>query len=356
MLLDYHLHLWPHHTAAVDQTVENLAAFCSEAAAAGVVEIALTEHLFRFRQADALLQGWWNDDPDAAMRATMARYWDEHVDADLDAYVDVVLAARRAGLPVVLGLEVDHYRGRMDRVARLLSGYPFDVLLGSVHWIGAWGFDLLEVPVALAEWELRDVEVVWDAYTRDLEELAASGTVDVLAHPDLVKVAGHRPAVPDEFHDRMAEAAARAGLAAEVSSAGAGYTSAAGLRRPCSPASRPRVSRSRPPPTPTDWARSPTGPGTSRPCSTGPATARSPPSRPAGPTPSPSATSCPDRGGSRCPSGGGEGHGGWAVNRLWGGAAAGAGVTTRDFPDARLACGWSSAIIEGISCREGGSA
>jgi histidinol-phosphatase (PHP family) len=220
MLLDYHLHLWPHHTAAVDQTVENLAAFCSEAAAAGVVEIALTEHLFRFRQADALLQGWWNDDPDAAMRATMARYWDEHVDADLDAYVDVVLAARRAGLPVVLGLEVDHYRGRMDRVARLLSGYPFDVLLGSVHWIGAWGFDLLEVPVALAEWELRDVEVVWDAYTRDLEELAASGTVDVLAHPDLVKVAGHRPAVPDEFHDRMAEAAARAGLAAEVSSAG----------------------------------------------------------------------------------------------------------------------------------------
>ncbi|HWW52782.1 MAG TPA: hypothetical protein VNY84_03390, partial [Acidimicrobiales bacterium] len=44
--------------------------------------------------------------------------------------------------------------------------------------------------------------------------------VDVLAHPDLCKVVGRRPAFPDEFHDRMAEAAAAAGLAAEVSSAG----------------------------------------------------------------------------------------------------------------------------------------
>ena len=61
---------------------------------------------------------------------------------------------------------------------------------------------------------------MWDDYTRALEELAATRTVDVLAHPDLCKVTGRRPAVPDEWYDRMAEAAASAGLAAEVSSAG----------------------------------------------------------------------------------------------------------------------------------------
>ncbi|MGH9302693.1 MAG: histidinol-phosphatase, partial [Acidimicrobiales bacterium] len=43
---------------------------------------------------------------------------------------------------------------------------------------------------------------------------------DVLAHPDVIKVAGHRPGVPGEFHDRIAEAAAQSGMAAEVSSAG----------------------------------------------------------------------------------------------------------------------------------------
>ena len=42
----------------------------------------------------------------------------------------------------------------------------------------------------------------------------------MLAHPDLPKVSGRRPAVPDEWYDRMAEAAASSGMAAEVNSAG----------------------------------------------------------------------------------------------------------------------------------------
>ena len=50
----------------------------------------------------------------------MARYWDDHARADLVTYVACVEAAKDAGLPVVLGLEVDYYRGRMDEVATLL--------------------------------------------------------------------------------------------------------------------------------------------------------------------------------------------------------------------------------------------
>jgi len=42
----------------------------------------------------------------------------------------------------------------------------------------------------------------------------------VLAHPDLVKAAGHRPAAPEECWDRLVEAAVRSGMAAELSSAG----------------------------------------------------------------------------------------------------------------------------------------
>ena len=219
-MLDYHLHLWPHGTAASQPTLDELAAYCDAAAGQGVAEIALTEHLFRFRQADAVLAGFWDDDPNPALRSSLAAYWKKHAHADLDVYVDAVLEAKAAGLPVVLGLEVDHYAGRMDKVARLLDGYPFDVLLGSVHWVGAWGFDQLGEPVVDAEWSSRSVDSVWDAYTDALEELAASRVCDVLAHPDLIKITGRRPAVPDEWYDRMAEAAASSGMAAEVSSAG----------------------------------------------------------------------------------------------------------------------------------------
>ncbi len=164
--------------------MEQLAEYCARAQAAGVTELAVTEHLFRFREAEALLGGFWRDERvPAALAESMADYWKFHATADLDAYVECALAAKEAGLPVVIGLEVDYYEGRMDTVADLLAGYPFDVLLGSVHWVGAWRFDDIDDPVSMAEWSVRQVDASWDAYTEALEELAASGACDVLAPP-----------------------------------------------------------------------------------------------------------------------------------------------------------------------------
>jgi histidinol-phosphatase (PHP family) len=223
MVLDYHLHLWEHGPRPLDATLEQVAAYCAHAAEHGVTEIALTEHFHRFGQADAVFRGWWDDTDDRPeVREAMGRFWVDDLGADLDRYVEVALAAKAEGLPVVLGLEVDYFAGRMDEVAAVLEGYPFDVLLGSVHWLGAWGFDNWAEPAFAEEWDRRPVEAVWRAYTEALEELAASGTCDVLAHPDLVKVYGRFPGAGevDECHARMAEAAARSGMAAEVSSSG----------------------------------------------------------------------------------------------------------------------------------------
>ena len=220
-MLDYHLHLWPHAQRDADTTLEQVAAYCEQAAAAGVAEVAVTEHLFRFTQARDRLDGFWDDLPgDDVLRSGMVAYWDHHARVDLDTYVEVVEAAKAEGLPVVLGLEVDYYQDRMDDVADLLEGYPFDVLLGSVHWLGAWRFDDLDDPPSMGQWSARRVDDCWTAYTDAMEELAASGSCDVLAHPDLVKAAGHVPASPTEWWDRLAEATATHHLAAEVSSAG----------------------------------------------------------------------------------------------------------------------------------------
>jgi histidinol-phosphatase (PHP family) len=223
-VLDYHVHLWPHLDRAEpsELRLERLAAYCDAARDAGVAEIALTEHLFRFTQVRKLAHDFWLDDPDAALAAQMGGYFEHHATVDLDTYVEAVLEAKRAGLPVVLGLEVDHYPGHMAEVADLLDGYPFDVLLGSVHWLGAWGFDNLDEPPAKDEWAKREIAAVWRAYTDAVDELAGSGAVDILAHPDLVKVTGRRPsrAVIDECESRLARAAGDSGLAAEISSAG----------------------------------------------------------------------------------------------------------------------------------------
>jgi histidinol-phosphatase (PHP family) len=220
-VLDYHLHLWPHDERATSLVVDQVAAYCERAEAAGVVELALTEHLYRFVQADRLLHGFWEDERGSpAIRRSLAEYWEHHATFDLDVYVETVLEAKRQGLPVVLGLEVDYYRGRMDQVAALLEGYPFDVLLGSIHWMDGWRFDDVTDALSMAEWSVRDVDTCWDVYAATMEELTATRACDVLAHPDLVKVAGHTPRLPGEWWDRIADAAATGGMAAEVSSAG----------------------------------------------------------------------------------------------------------------------------------------
>ncbi|MDA8296298.1 MAG: PHP domain-containing protein [Actinomycetota bacterium] len=223
-MLDYHVHLWPHAETAdpLEHRLEELARYCEDAARRGVEEIALTEHFFRFRSARAVIDGFWDDEADPALRGAIACYFDHHATAELDDYVEAALAAKAAGLPVRLGLEVDYYPGQMDKVAALLAGYPFDVLLGSVHWLGTFMFDDLSSEVAQAEWARRGIEATWRAYADALGELAATRSVDVLAHPDLVKVAGHRPdaGLVRECEARIAEAAATSGMAAELSSAG----------------------------------------------------------------------------------------------------------------------------------------
>ena len=106
-MLDYHLHLWPHDERDTPLNLEQLKAYCDKAQAAGVKELAVTEHLFRFRQAADLLGGFWSDDRvPAALAASMADYWDFHATADLDAYVRCAQEAKDAGLPIVIGFVV----------------------------------------------------------------------------------------------------------------------------------------------------------------------------------------------------------------------------------------------------------
>lgn len=223
-MLDYHVHLWPHPERAdeTDLAVDRLAAYCEKATRAGVTEIALTEHLHRFRRGREVLEGFWANEPDRDLRQYMTDYMDHHATMDLDKYVDTVVAAKSAGLPIVAGLEVDYCRDQMGEVSALLAGYPFDVLLGSIHWLGSWMFDVVESPVQMREWERRGIEGAWREYAQAIEELAATRACDVMAHPDVVKVTGRiaDPGVVNEVETRIAEAAASSGMAAEVSSAG----------------------------------------------------------------------------------------------------------------------------------------
>ena len=205
MIVDYHMHLrggLVGGSEEVDHTPAAVGPYLEAAAERGVDEIGFTEHVYYFRQTREI---WIND------------YERERCVHDLDLYCDTILDARRQGLPVRLGLEVDYVGGRQDRLADLLAGYPWDFLLGSVHYIGT-----LAVDQQPGIWAHHSVEESWRRYVAALAELARSGYVDVLAHPDLPKIFSQRPerSMLAELQEQIAVAAADGGVALEISTAG----------------------------------------------------------------------------------------------------------------------------------------
>jgi histidinol-phosphatase (PHP family) len=174
VLVDYHLHLRasPSEPDKLDHTVDAVERYAERALERGVDEIGISEHVYYFRETRSV----WT-----------LPYQLERCREELVPYCDAVLEAKQRGLPVKLGLEVDWVPERTDELAALLEPFPWDYLIGSVHWI-----DGLAVDQKPGLWATGSVEDVWALYARELEAAARSGHFDVLAHPDLVKIFGDR--------------------------------------------------------------------------------------------------------------------------------------------------------------------
>jgi len=222
---DYHLHLHPHglHTGEgpLPGTYPpgHIESYVEAAADRGVEEVCFTEHLYRCIESAPVLGTFWDDEPLRHLAEQTERFVTEDRSLSLDSYVEAVVDARDRGYPVLLGLEVDYFPETIGAVLDLLEPYPWDLLIGSIHWIGGWSLDHPEVA---HEFERRGVRRCYEDYFRLEAELAASGTVDVLAHVDVIKVFGHRlEDVPVDLYRQVVAGATESGTAVEINTSGA---------------------------------------------------------------------------------------------------------------------------------------
>lgn len=222
---DYHLHLHPHDAYEgapepgeyPDALIE---AYVETAARRGVAEIGFSEHLYRCREAVPILGRFWEDDVTipAAIAGATGSFVPGEQNLSLDRYVDEVVAAKDRGLPVLLGLEVDFFPDKVDAIGELLAPYPWDYLIGSVHWVGGWAVDS---PGTESEFERRGIEQAHADYYELVEQLAASGLVDIIGHVDVTKKYGVRlPTEPVAWYRKVAAAAQAGGTAVEVNTYG----------------------------------------------------------------------------------------------------------------------------------------
>ncbi len=221
---DHHLHLHPHAGGDVPPASDDvdyealIDRYVSVGADRGIDELGFTEHLYRFVESENALGRFWESDTHPELAEHSRRFVEADRTLSIETYVEAITAAKDRGLPVRLGLEIDYFPDTIDAVLALIDPYPWDFLIGSVHWIGPWAIDSSQVA---AEFERRGVEQAWSEYFELVRSLAASGAVDVLAHVDVCKKYGYRPErEPLESYAAVVAAAVETGTAVEVSSQG----------------------------------------------------------------------------------------------------------------------------------------
>lgn len=187
------------HTPLCKHAVGTPAEYLAAARKAGLQGIVITDH--------SPMPSWF----DAAFRMSLEQ---------LPFYLSMLEQTRREAGDFYLGigLEADYHPGTEGFVRRVLEGYPYDYVIGSIHYIGAWPFDN---PAFAADFDERDLREVYREYFRLVIQAARSGLYHSIGHLDLPKKFGH---IPAEGYLDLAEEAlqviAGEGLALDVNTAG----------------------------------------------------------------------------------------------------------------------------------------
>jgi histidinol-phosphatase (PHP family) len=159
-LIDYHVHESHSGDAKKTRVIDIVRA----AKARNVNEIAFTTHLVTAGPAEGF-----------GIKAN-----------EIEAYFDEIYAAQEESETLLrVGLEVDYFPSEERRLESLLSEYPFDFILGSVHVVN--GREIASGKDSASFFEGRPLTEAVSEYFEVWKKAVRSGLFDVMAHPDYFK-------------------------------------------------------------------------------------------------------------------------------------------------------------------------
>ncbi|HSW35730.1 MAG TPA: histidinol-phosphatase HisJ family protein [Candidatus Limnocylindrales bacterium] len=196
-MIDYHLHTFRccHATGSLED-------FLAEAERKKLTEIGFADHF----PLDLL--GF-------SPRVQVTMNSDE-----LSQYVGQVvqLKDQSANVRVKLGIEVDYIPGTEEKLRALLSGYPFDYVIGSIHFMGDWDFTH---PAYADDYRNKDLNKLYQRYFALVWEACSSQLFDIIGHIDVVKKFGYRPDSDlESYYYRTAQLMQQTDTCVELNTAG----------------------------------------------------------------------------------------------------------------------------------------
>jgi histidinol-phosphatase (PHP family) len=134
----------------------------------------------------------------------------------LDDYLQMIEEVRNTQFPVNInfGLEVCYFKEFEDFVYKQTKDKELDFLVGSIHFVDNFAFDH-----RVELWENVDIDKVYHRYFKTSIALAQCGIYNGIAHPDSIKLFGHKPTFSLEYYyNNLARELARKDMYAEQSS------------------------------------------------------------------------------------------------------------------------------------------
>lgn len=199
MRIDYHTH---HYRCG--HAVGTLEEYVQSAIAKGLQQIGLSDHM-------------------PLLHVNPAHYYPEMAMPmdELPRYVEECLSLQqkyKGQIEVRVGLEGDYIEGYEEQIEAIVNAYPWDYVIGSVHFLGTWDVtDFRQVH----EWVGRSVIQVYEQYYDAVQKAAATGLYDYIGHIDAIKRFGYRPEEDaTALEDAALAAVSRHGMAIELNTAG----------------------------------------------------------------------------------------------------------------------------------------
>jgi len=188
------------HTALCGHATGSLEDYVQQAIAIGLKEIGFSDHAPMVHERH----------PGVTMDFRQLPLYHKLIDEVKKKYGDKI--------GIKYALEADFIPGFKAKTKKIISGYPYDYIIGSVHYVNGWAVD---DPVTIEKWKTQDIDQVWRDYFKLLRQSAQSGMFQIIGHCDLPKKFGHRPTV--DISDEVkatAKVFKETGVAIEINTSG----------------------------------------------------------------------------------------------------------------------------------------
>jgi len=172
MLYDYHIHTkyCRHATGEVQEYVE-------QALKMGLDEMGFSDHYPMFLYPPSLTPEEY-----AMTLSEMPRYF---------SGIKRMQALYRDRITIKTGIEFDYVQGKETVLREEIAKNSFDYVFGSVHLLYDW---VIDHPSNAYRYKEVDIDQFYIAYFNALKELVKSRLFDIVAHIDVVKRFGYKPA------------------------------------------------------------------------------------------------------------------------------------------------------------------